>query len=123
MNVEVIEITRKRQGDIFDVDVLVGKCLYTFPVEVQETKIGSHDGLIANSGRYAWETLQYNARVLGKIYRLVLEVYNGGKVSLPTLITEHPAFSPILARQRADADIHNGSKQKQLEMRQKVFAG
>lgn len=115
MKVQLMEIKSKSQGHVFDVDVLVGKCLYTLPIEVQETKIGDYDGLIANGDRYAWETLQHNARAMGKIYRVVLEVYSGGKVSLPATITEHLALSPILARQTAHADIHNGSRQKQLD--------
>jgi len=123
MKVQVLEIKTKRQTHIFKVNVLVGKCLYTLPVEVQEAKIGDYDGLIANSDKYAWETLQYNARVIGKIYRLVLEVYSGGEVSLPATITEHLALSPILAGQTVHADIHNGSRQERLQMKDKILAG
>ncbi len=121
MKVEVIEIKSKRQANIFNVNVLVGKCLYTLPVEVQDARIGDYDGLIANSDKYAWETLQHNARVIGKIYRLVLEVYSGGKVSLPATITEDLVHSPILAGQTVHGGIHNGSRQGQLQMKDKTL--
>ena len=124
MKVQVLEI-KPMGANIFEVDVVTGasksgKRLYTFPVEVQETKIGDQDGLVASGGRYVWETLQYNARVIGQLYRLVLKVYNGSKVSLPTTITEDLAISSVSVS--TPVHTHHGSKRNSLEMRRKSLA-
>jgi len=89
------------------VEVLVGQNQHTFSTSVEEAKIGDDTIQVAGGGRYPWETLQYNPRVIGQIDRLVLNVYNGQEVALPVTNPSHLPISP-LAEKIVASNGHNG---------------
>ena len=107
MKVQVLEIQRQKQTSHYSVDVLVGQNQHTFSISVEEAKMGDDTIQVAGGGRYPWETLQYNPRVIGQIDRLVLNVYNGQEVTLPVTITEHLPISPLTEKMAA-VNGHNG---------------
>ena len=98
MKVQLLEIQPQNKSNCYDVSVLVGKNRHIFPVQVQETKIDDTEIQVVGSGRYRWETLQYNAGVISQIDRLVHQIHNGQDLTLPITITEHLPKSPILAK-------------------------
>ena len=107
--VQVLEIQPQKQTSNYSVEVLVGQNQHTFSIEVEEAKIGDDTIQVAGGGRYPWETLQYNPRVIGQIDRLVLNVYNGQEVALPVTITEHLPISPLTQKIVAfNGNGHNG---------------
>lgn len=115
MKVELLEIQPRNKTNCYDVSVLVGKNRHIFPVKVQETKIDEAVIQVAGSGRYRWETLQYNAGVISQIDRLVLKIYNGQDLSLPITITQHLPNSPILTK-KAQVNGHHARIPKGLNI-------
>ena len=115
MKVQLVEIKPQNKTNYYDVSVLVGKNRHIFPVQIQETKIDESVIQVAGSGRYRWETLQYNAGVISQIDRLVLKVYNGQDLSLPITITEYLPKSPILTK-KAQVNGHHAGMPKGLDV-------
>ncbi len=89
MNIQVLDIQPRKQGHLFDVQVLVEKEPDVFKVKVQEDKMDKPSIQVASADRHSRQRMQHDARLMSQIDRLVLKVYNGQEVTLPLTITEH----------------------------------